>query len=176
VKDLIVINPEEKISLDALDLIMIPQVTTTTPLFDLLNHFQKGKSHMAVVIDSTDFTTIVGIVTLEDIIEELLNVEILDERDYREENQHREAIRISIENGETAIVYRPSLTLTRPSLSLQRDVNATKVSSFKGVRDTTTTVKVPRGVHASVKIDDEPELESYVSSSETSPCTKSEKE
>jgi len=125
VKDLIIIDPDNKISLDTLDLVMIPQVTSNTPLYDLLNHFQKGKSHMAVVIDPEDFTTVLGIVTLEDIIEELLNVEILDENDTRNGEEHREAIRISIENGESAIVFRPSITCQRPSLSnIQQPNNA----------------------------------------------------
>jgi len=123
VKDLIVIDPKDKLSLDALDLVMIPQVTSNTPLYDLLNHFQKGKSHMAMVINALDFTTVVGIVTLEDIIEELLNVEILDERDTRE---NANAIRISMDTGESAIVYRPSLNIPRPSLTLIRETNPPK--------------------------------------------------
>jgi len=83
VKDLITINPEDKIPLEQIDLVMIPQVTNNTPLYNLLNHFRKGRSHMALVLDSEDFTTVLGIVTLEDIIEELLAVEILDEQDLR---------------------------------------------------------------------------------------------
>jgi len=83
VKDLVCLNPDDKIPLEQIDLVIIPQVTSNTPLYDLLNHFRKGKSHMALVLDSQDFTTVLGLVTLEDIIEELLAVEILDEQDLR---------------------------------------------------------------------------------------------
>lgn len=47
-------------------------------LFDLLNNFQTGMTHMAFVGSST---AVVGIVTLEDIIEEILTEEIYDEAD-----------------------------------------------------------------------------------------------
>jgi len=83
VKDLITVNPADKVPLEEIDLVMIPQVTSNTPLYDLLNHFRKGKSHMALVLDNEDFTSVLGVITLEDIIEELLAVEILDEQDLR---------------------------------------------------------------------------------------------
>jgi len=103
VKDLIVTNPDESVSLNNFDLVMIPQVTSNTPLYDLLNQFRMGKSHMALVLDSEDFTTVLGIVTLEDIIEELLEVEILDEKDLRIQREP---------------LPRLSLALARASLSI----------------------------------------------------------
>jgi len=123
VKDLIVINPEDKVPLDHLDFVMLPQVTSLTPLYDLLNHFRSGSCHMAVVLDSADFTNVLGIVTLEDIIEELLAVEIYDEQDLR---INREALpRPSLTYGREAIP-RPSLTygreaIPRPSLTFTRE-------------------------------------------------------
>jgi len=157
VKDLIVIDPKDKLSLDALDLVMIPQVTSNTPLYDLLNHFQKGKSHMAMVINALDFTTVVGIVTLEDIIEELLNVEILDERDTRE---NANAIRISMDTGESAIVYRPSLNIPRPSLSLTREANTPK--GFKSPKPSNASGNSPKKENdlnnSSKKIPEEKEM------------------
>ncbi|XP_070567366.1 uncharacterized protein [Ptychodera flava] len=72
-------------------------VSENTPLYDLLNEFQTGKTHMVAVkkevnrIEEHDGNVsgavvqyeeeILGIITLEDIIEEILQEEILDETD-----------------------------------------------------------------------------------------------
>ncbi|MDF1698890.1 MAG: CNNM domain-containing protein [Saprospiraceae bacterium] len=48
-------------------------------LDDLLNHFLANKKHIACLYN--EFQTFVGIVTLEDILEEILKTEILDEGD-----------------------------------------------------------------------------------------------
>ncbi|KAA8493549.1 Metal transporter CNNM4 [Porphyridium purpureum] len=56
-----------------------------TKLSDLLNEFQLGRSHMAIVYDDLnkkmEQRTLMGVVTLEDIIEEILQEEIVDESD-----------------------------------------------------------------------------------------------
>jgi metal transporter CNNM len=54
-------------------------IQDTTKLDILLNRFIQDKIHMAIVFD--EFGNFIGIVTLEDIIEEILNAEIVDEAD-----------------------------------------------------------------------------------------------
>uniref|UniRef100_A0A6B2L7I0 CNNM transmembrane domain-containing protein n=1 Tax=Arcella intermedia TaxID=1963864 RepID=A0A6B2L7I0_9EUKA len=80
-KRLIHISPEDRVKVSSLELTQIPRVTTETPLYNLLNQFQKGKSHMALVLDPQDNLTVKGVVTLEDVIEQLLESEIFDEFD-----------------------------------------------------------------------------------------------
>eukprot|EP00762_Andalucia_godoyi_P008807 ANDGO_06872.mRNA.1 DUF21 domain-containing protein At2g14520 len=53
-------------------------VPSHMPLDQLLNKFQQGRSHMALVFQSYD---LVGVVTLEDVLEELIAEEIVDETD-----------------------------------------------------------------------------------------------
>lgn len=56
-------------------------------LDELLDEFKKGKSHMSIVQSirmgeaADPVYSVVGIVTLEDVIEEILKIEIVDETD-----------------------------------------------------------------------------------------------
>ncbi|GJD11048.1 Metal transporter CNNM2 [Galdieria sulphuraria] len=92
VKGLISYNPSEKlpirvfVSKHAED-----QLAVTAPLYvsdqtnveTLLGEFQRGHSHMAIVYDKPHdrHRKFLGVVTLEDIIEEILQEEIIDETD-----------------------------------------------------------------------------------------------
>lgn len=69
-----------------LELREMPSVFPSAELYDLLNQFQEGKSHMYLVRD-VDSKSVIGVVTLEDVIEELIQEEILDESDLAEEYQ-----------------------------------------------------------------------------------------
>ena len=53
---------------------------------DLLQHFQKTKQHLAIVVDA--FGNVLGILTLEDVLEELVG-EIVDETDIESETIQR---------------------------------------------------------------------------------------
>jgi len=87
VKNLINIDLEEKLVIDDLqNIIRIPNISSTTPLYLLLNQFINGRSHMACVLDEKDNLTVIGIVTLEDVIESLLDTEIYDETDVKKEH------------------------------------------------------------------------------------------
>ncbi|XP_057542215.1 DUF21 domain-containing protein At2g14520-like [Amaranthus tricolor] len=50
VKNLLTINPEDEIPVKSVTIRKVPRVPETMPLYDILNEFQKGHSHMAVVI------------------------------------------------------------------------------------------------------------------------------
>jgi len=81
VKSLIDLDPEEGVPVKDLPLRRLPVVNEQMPLYQVLNMFQLGRSHMAIVIDSIDCITTRGIITMEDIVEELIGKEILDETD-----------------------------------------------------------------------------------------------
>eukprot|EP01137_Pigoraptor_chileana_P014664 Opistho-2@69580 len=69
----------------------VHKVFDDTRLDKMLDEFKKGKSHISIVQRVNDdgpgdpFYENVGIVTLEDVLEELLQAEILDETDVQEE-------------------------------------------------------------------------------------------
>ncbi|KAI9595902.1 hypothetical protein BDF19DRAFT_440516 [Syncephalis fuscata] len=78
-KSLILLDPDDATPTSSVRFNIVNKVNVATPAFDLLNAFQEGKSHMSVVED--DQQNIVGIITLEDVIEELIQEEIVDETD-----------------------------------------------------------------------------------------------
>uniref|UniRef100_A0A6G1SP49 Metal transporter CNNM4 n=1 Tax=Aceria tosichella TaxID=561515 RepID=A0A6G1SP49_9ACAR len=89
VKDLALVNPHVDVTLKSLiqfykhPLILVDETHTLDIVF---NHFREGKSHMAFVREHRR-KDIIGIVTLEDIIEEVLQVEINDETDIVTDNR-----------------------------------------------------------------------------------------
>ncbi|KAJ3050188.1 hypothetical protein HK097_008838 [Rhizophlyctis rosea] len=83
-KKLIGYNVEKVRKVSDFGLTYLPIVDGATGLGDMLNFFQEGKSHMAAVAalcSDSDEREIVGIITLEDVIEELIGEEIVDETD-----------------------------------------------------------------------------------------------
>ncbi|XP_016485927.1 DUF21 domain-containing protein At5g52790 [Nicotiana tabacum] len=114
VKNLIKYRPEDEVPIKDLSIRSMPEIPDSLPLYDLLNQFQKGNSHMAVVVKSSRNTKeaeenataqhdiikinilprpiiqdpsvekggeAIGIITMEDVLEQLLQEPIYDETD-----------------------------------------------------------------------------------------------
>lgn len=95
VKRLIVVDPEEARPLKHLSLRQPFFVYPDASLYDMLNQFQEGKSHLAIVTNDVeecercfqdscpvpDFVKVLGIITIEDVVEEIIQEEIEDEDD-----------------------------------------------------------------------------------------------
>lgn len=98
VKDLIFVDPEDETPVRNFVQIFGRGVHVVWPddkLGDVLRELKKGKSHMALVRDVNNedetqdpFYEIKGIITLEDIIEEIIGGEIVDETDAFVDGQH----------------------------------------------------------------------------------------
>nr|XP_043618964.1 DUF21 domain-containing protein At2g14520-like [Erigeron canadensis] len=56
VKNLLTIHPEDEVPVKSITIRKIPKVPETLPLYDILNEFQKGHSHMAVVVKQCNKT------------------------------------------------------------------------------------------------------------------------
>ncbi len=82
VKILITYDPEDCKCVRDFALATLPETRAETSCLDIVNFFQEGKSHMVLVSEfpGEDHGAL-GVVTLEDVIEELIGEEIIDESD-----------------------------------------------------------------------------------------------
>jgi len=82
VKILITYDPEDGKRVRDFALATLPETAPNTSCLDIINFFQEGKSHMVLVSDwPGQDKGALGVVTLEDVIEELIGEEIIDESD-----------------------------------------------------------------------------------------------
>lgn len=73
VKMLITYDPEDALRVRDFALATLPETRPETSCLDILNFFQEGKSHMVLVSEyPAEARGAVGVVTLEDVIEELI--------------------------------------------------------------------------------------------------------
>jgi metal transporter CNNM len=73
VKILITYDPEDGLRVDDFSLATLPETRPETSCLDILNFFQQGKSHMVLVSEFPgEAQGALGVVTLEDVIEELI--------------------------------------------------------------------------------------------------------
>jgi metal transporter CNNM len=82
VKMLITYDPEDALRVRDFQLATLPETRPETSCLDIVNFFQEGKSHMVLVSTHPGKPRgALGVVTLEDVIEELIGEEIVDESD-----------------------------------------------------------------------------------------------
>ncbi|KAL5337252.1 hypothetical protein BJX70DRAFT_370341 [Aspergillus crustosus] len=82
VKTLITYDPEDAKRVSGFVLATLPETNPDTSCLDILNYFQEGHSHMALVsVEPGENNGALGVVTLEDVVEELIGEEIIDESD-----------------------------------------------------------------------------------------------
>ncbi|XP_013622124.1 PREDICTED: DUF21 domain-containing protein At2g14520 [Brassica oleracea var. oleracea] len=90
VKNLLTINPDDETQVKNVTIRRIPRVPETLPLYDILNEFQKGHSHMAVVVKQCDKTHTLpssDAANNENIVE--VRVDVEDERSPQEKKLKR---------------------------------------------------------------------------------------
>ncbi|KAM8865298.1 metal transporter CNNM4-like [Synchiropus picturatus] len=101
VKDLAFVDPDDCTTLKTVTKFYnhpVHFVFHDTKLDSMLAEFKKGKSHLAIVQmvnsegEGDPFYEVVGLVTLEDVIEEIIKSEILDESDLYTDNRTRKKV------------------------------------------------------------------------------------
>ncbi|CCD26071.2 Mam3p NDAI_0G02940 [Naumovozyma dairenensis CBS 421] len=82
VRVLISYDPDDALPVSHFPLATLPETSPNTSCLNILNYFQEGKSHMCIVSkDPGSSQGAIGVLTLEDVIEELIGEEIVDESD-----------------------------------------------------------------------------------------------
>ncbi|XP_054853984.1 metal transporter CNNM4 isoform X2 [Eublepharis macularius] len=101
VKDLAFVDPDDCTTLKTITKFYnhpVHFVFHDTKLDAMLEEFKKGKSHLAIVQkvnnegEGDPFYEVLGLVTLEDVIEEIIKSEILDESDMYTDNRSRKRV------------------------------------------------------------------------------------
>lgn len=126
VKQLLLVSPEDDMPIRALissrasshKIRVAPAVecSANTHIPDLLNEFQTGRTHMALIYDDVkkplEEREFLGIVSIEDIIEEILQEEIIDETDIFIDNISRTPV--LARNTEGQLVRAKALSANPP--------------------------------------------------------------
>uniref|UniRef100_A0A3B3VJ83 Metal transporter n=1 Tax=Poecilia latipinna TaxID=48699 RepID=A0A3B3VJ83_9TELE len=101
VKDLAFVDPDDCTNLKTITKFYnhpVHFVFHDTKLDTMLEEFKKGKSHLAIVQkvnnegEGDPFYEVLGLVTLEDVIEEIIKSEILDESDLYTDNRNKKKV------------------------------------------------------------------------------------
>ncbi|XP_054612359.1 metal transporter CNNM4-like isoform X2 [Dunckerocampus dactyliophorus] len=101
VKDLAFVDPDDCTTLKTITKFYnhpVHFVFHDTKLDTMLEEFKKGKSHLAIVQkvnnegEGDPFYEVLGLVTLEDVIEEIIKSEILDESDLYTDNRNKKRV------------------------------------------------------------------------------------
>lgn len=107
-KRLITYDPEDALPVKDLHISTLPETGPETSCLDILNFFQEGKSHMALISENPGaHSGALGVITLEDVIEELIGEEIIDETDvYVDVHNKIRVVRRQVQNRRNSRLTR----------------------------------------------------------------------
>ncbi|GLB35553.1 putative DUF21-domain-containing protein [Lyophyllum shimeji] len=90
IKKLLTYDPSKALPVSAFPLSILPEAHPTINCFQALDYFQTGRAHLLLVSKTPGRAGgAIGVITLEDIIEEIISEEIVDETDRYEDNQSK---------------------------------------------------------------------------------------
>ncbi|KAG6333305.1 hypothetical protein ID866_5782 [Astraeus odoratus] len=90
VKKLLAYDPARGLPVSYFKLSILPEARPSINCFQALDYFQTGRAHLLLISRTPGIAGgAIGVITLEDIIEEIISEEIVDETDRYEDNQSK---------------------------------------------------------------------------------------
>jgi len=90
VKKLLTYDLTKTVKVSDVPLLILPEAGPSINCFQALDYFQTGRAHLLLLSKTPGISGgAIGVITLEDIIEEIISEEIVDETDRYEDNRHK---------------------------------------------------------------------------------------
>ncbi|KAF8990289.1 DUF21-domain-containing protein [Cyathus striatus] len=90
IKKLLTYDPSKALPVSSFPLSILPEAHPSINCFQALDYFQTGRAHLLLISRTPGKSGgAIGVITLEDIIEEIISEEIVDETDRYEDNQSK---------------------------------------------------------------------------------------
>ncbi|KAF9475344.1 DUF21-domain-containing protein [Pholiota conissans] len=90
IKKLLTYDPSKALPVSHFRLSILPEALPSINCFQALDYFQTGRAHLLLITRTPGLAGgAIGVITLEDIIEEIISEEIVDETDRYEDNQSK---------------------------------------------------------------------------------------
>ncbi|KAF6741908.1 hypothetical protein DFP72DRAFT_941086 [Ephemerocybe angulata] len=120
IKKLLTYDPSQSLPVSSFPLTILPEALPTINCFQALDYFQTGRAHLLLISKTPGRAGgALGVITLEDIIEEIISEEIVDETDRYEDNRSKRKAR----RATTATIMRGIVERERRrGNSIERDV------------------------------------------------------
>ncbi|KAG1809758.1 uncharacterized protein HD556DRAFT_1435488 [Suillus plorans] len=117
IKKLLMYDPARALPVSHFPLSILPEALPSINCFQALDYFQTGRAHLLLISRTPgSHGGAIGLITLEDVIEEIISEEIVDETDQYEDNQSkRYAERMINDTVMRDIVERERSIFTRTS-------------------------------------------------------------
>lgn len=131
IKKLLMYDPARELPVSHFPLSILPEALPSINCFQALDYFQTGRAHLLLISRTPGSPGGgIGVITLEDVIEEIISEEIVDETDQYEDNQSkRYAKRMINTTAMRDIVERERSIFTRTSTIESTQMTAANIEA-----------------------------------------------